>query len=137
MIPEREKRLSLDEEARLAPNDWSSVQVHMLECTERGFRATCNVMVRVGSAVTLEVPGLGPVGAYVTWSRTDQFAATFAEPIDLSRAKFMSLNREVVLARLLEERATAQVSGRTDEERSLRLRILNGLPVRSSGNAAV
>jgi hypothetical protein len=125
----RESRLALDEPARLAPNHWSNVEVRMLECTEARFRAAGDITVRVGSMVTLDVPGLGPVEAYVTWQRSGQFAATFAEPIDLARARFTSLNREVMLARLLVERAAAHAAGKNDRERSLKQQILDHLPV--------
>ena len=127
----RQRRLALDEEARLAPNEWSSVEVRMLECSEQGFRAGCDISIPVGASVRLDVPGLGPVLAYVSWRRTGQFAATFAEPIDLSRARFMALNQEAVLARLLTERARAHATGRDAEERTLRERILTSLPIRT------
>ena len=126
-----ERRLALDEPARLAPNVWSSVEVRLLECTERGFRAASDLGIRVGTIVTLEVPGVGPVEAYVVWRRAGQFAATFVTPIDLARASVMSVNREVVLARLLGERAAAHRAGRTGEERELRLRILDNLPLQT------
>jgi hypothetical protein len=135
MAAKPDRRLALDEEARLAPNDWSSVEVRLLECSESCFRAACDVSLRLHAPVTLEVPGIGPVRAYVAWRRAGEFVATFEEPIDLARAKFMSLNQEVVLARLLSERARAHAAGREAEERALRARIRNGLPVRRAGQA--
>ena len=133
MTRRAEKRLALDEAARLAPNDWSEVEARMLECTARGFRAACAATVRVGARVSLEVPGIGWVAAYVAWCRPGQIAAAFAEPIDLARVRFMALNREAVLARLLTERAAAHAAGKDDEERDLRSRIRDGLPVRRIG----
>jgi hypothetical protein len=126
----KEKRLALDEDARLAPNDWSSVEVRLLECSETGFRAACDVTLRLHAPVTLEVPGIGAVRAYVAWRRAGEFVAKFEEPIELARAKFMSLKQEVVLARLLSERARAHAAGRDAEERALRAKIRTGLPVR-------
>lgn len=123
-------RLALDEPARLAPNDWSSLEVRLLECTERSFRARCDETVRIAGLVSLVVPGIGPVKAYITWRRRNQFSATFAEPLDLSRARFMPVNGEAVLARLLRERATAYASGRKGDERKLRARISEALPMR-------
>jgi hypothetical protein len=128
----RSKTIALDEPARLAPNDWSSVEVRMLECSASGFRATCEITLRRHAPVTLEVPGLGAVRASISWCRPGEFAATFDEPIDLDRAKFMSLNREAVLARLLAERARAHAAGREAEERDLRTQIRTNLPVRRS-----
>ena len=125
-----ENRLALDEPARLAPNDWSNVEIRMLECTAAGFRASCDLQIKRCSIVTLDVPGIGSVRAYVTWRRSDQFAATFFEPIDLSKARFMPLNGEIMLARLLRERARAHADGRNEEERDLRGRIRQILPMK-------
>ena len=133
MARREESRLALDEPARLAPNDWSNVEIGMLECTPTSFRATCDAKVRNGAEVTLEVPGIGPVTAFVTWQRGGQLAATFEAPIDLSRAKFMAVNGETVLARLLKERASAHAAGRDQEERDLRSRIRDVLPMRRIG----
>ena len=130
MAARLENRLALDEPARLAPNDWSNVEIRMLECTATGFRASCDLNIKRCSIVTLEVPGIGLVRAYVTWRRGDQFAATFFEPVDLSKVRFMPLNGEIMLARLLRERAKAHAAGRSEEERDLRGRIRQILPMK-------
>ena len=135
MASGRQKRLVLDEAARLAPNDWSSVEIRLLECTATGFRAASDLNLRVGAWVTVEIPGHGAVRASVTWRRPGEFAATFAEPIDLARMRCLSQNREAVLARLLGERAAARAAGRHAEERALRGEILRGLPFRSLDGA--
>ena len=127
----RGKRVALDEAVRLAPNDWSSVEIQLLECSADGFRAACDLRLRVGSAISVEMPTLGWLRAYVTWCGAGEIAAVFGEPIDLADLRCPSLNREVVLARLLRERAAAHAAGRDGEERDLRGAILRGLPVRS------
>ena len=125
-----EIKIALDEPARLVPNDWSSLEIRMLECSASGFRAACDATLWNGAWVTLEIPGIGAVEALVTWRRDGQFAATFAEPIDLSQAQFMAVNGEVVLARLLKERAKAHAAGQQRQERDLRARISEILPMR-------
>ena len=129
MTPPAEDRLALDEPARLAPNDWSSVEIRMLECTADYFRASCDIMIRTGAVVTLDIPGVGPARAHVTWRRGKQFAAYFDEPVELARAGFMAVNGEAILARLLKERARAHAAGRIEEERDLRGRISEILPM--------
>ena len=94
-------RLALDEPARLAPNGWSNIEIRMLECSSDGFRASCDIGIRIGSVVTLDVPGVGPARAHVTWRRGNQFAAYFDEPVELARSGFMAVNGEAILARLL------------------------------------
>lgn len=125
-----ETRLALDEPVRLAPNAWSSVEVRMLECSAKDFRAKAELNLRAGARVALDLPGLGRVTALVAWQGADQFFAIFDEPIDLARAGFLSVNKEAVLARLLTERAAAHVNGKRAKERELRGRILDGLPIR-------
>ncbi len=125
----QEDRLALDEPARLAPNNWSSVEIRMLECTADYFRASCDIAFGKGAVVTLEIPGVGPARAHVTWRRGSQFAAYFDEPVDLARAGFMAVNGEAILARLLKERAKAHAAGRVEEERNLRGRISEILPM--------
>ena len=136
MTTKRQKRLALDESARLAPNDWSNVEIRLLECTATGFRAAGDVYLRLGAAISVEIPGPGWVRAYVAWRRSGEFAATFAEPIDLAAVRCLSLNREAVVARLLRERADAHAAGRHEQERALRGEILRGLPLRSLDGAA-
>ena len=136
MTAKRQKRLALDESVRLAPNDWSSLEIRLLECSAMGFRAAGELRIRVGAWVSVELPSLGWVRACVTWRRAGEFAAAFAEPIDLAAMRCLSLNRETVLARLLAERAAAHAAGKQAEERALRADILRGLPVRSPDGAA-
>jgi hypothetical protein len=102
----------------------------MLECWARGFRAATPATLRVGASVMIELPAIGWVRANVSWRRGGQFTAVFAEPIDLARADFMSVNREAVLAHLLTERAAAYTAGKDCEERDLRIRIRENLPIR-------
>ena len=132
----RRQRLALDEAARFAPNDWSSAEIRLLECTETGFRAASDLQLRVGAWVSVELPGHGWVRASVSWRRAGEFAAVFAEPVALDRLRCLSLNREAVLARLLGERAAAHAAGRHREERALRGEILRGLPLRSLDGGA-
>jgi hypothetical protein len=127
----QESRLALDEPARLAPNDWSSVEIRMLECTADGFRASCDIAIKKGAVVTLDVPGVGPARAHITWRRGSQFAAYFDEPVELARTGFMAVNGEAILARLLKERARAHAAGRAEEERNLRGRISEILPMKT------
>ena len=129
MVRESE-RIALDEPARLHPNEWSSLEVRVLDCSETGFRAFCEAVVKVGSMVTLEVPGVGPARAQVSWRRGTQFGAKFAEPVALAKATFVPVNEEAVLARMLVQRAAARGSGLFDQELQLRQRILAALPVR-------
>lgn len=122
-------RLNVHEVLRLRPNDWSSLEVVLLECSATDFVAICEAKLRPGFVVSLEIPNVGPTPAHVRWCRADSFGATFWEPLDLSRAGFHAIRREALLARLLKERAAADSAGDHDRELELRLRIRNALPI--------
>lgn len=125
------ERIAVDQPARLHPNQWSSLEVRVLDCSEKGFRAACDAAVPRGSVVRLEVPAIGTVDAQVEWRRGGQFGARFLAPIDLGRSGFQPMPKEKVLARLLVQRAAARASGLFSQEAALRKEILASLPVRS------
>jgi hypothetical protein len=128
----KSERIAVDEPARLHPNGWSSLEVRLLDCSAEGFRAECEARVRIGDEVTLEVPGIGPAAAWVTWLRDHEFGARFQEPVAIERAALKPAGAEAQLARLLVQRAQAHRSGLHECEEALRDRIRDALPVRKS-----
>ena len=131
----REERLPIDEPARLHPNEWSSLEVRVLDLSSNGFRAECEARVTVGSCVTLELPGIGSELAYVTWRRGDRFGAKFTKPLVVDDCNWSGLPSDKVLARMLVERATARRVGHYGHEIELRRKILDALPmVRVNGD---
>jgi len=126
----QEKRTEIDETARLHPNSWSSLEVRVLDLSAGGFRAQCEARVIVGSPVKIEIEGIGPVNAHVTWRRGDRIGAKFDSPIDLSRCRWSALREEIVLSRMLVERARANQAGAFGQELELRRKILESLPVK-------
>jgi hypothetical protein len=132
----RAERRPLSASARLRPNDWSSLEVAMLDLSELGFRARCEARLRAGGSVSVEIPGLGTVEAQVEWQRGDEFVARFYTPIDLSACCWTLDERHQPLAQLLVARAGAMAAGRPEAEAQLRRRILNNLPIRKVGFAA-
>ena len=123
------ERLRVDGEARLRPNDWSSIEVGMMDLSESGFRARCEARVQAGSAVSLEIPGIGAVEALVEWQRGQQLGARFFQPIDLKLCAWTLRERHHALAELLVERAQAKRAGRRLAESQLRRQILGALPM--------
>ena len=126
----RSERHPLDAEARLRPNDWSSLQIKMLDLSASGFRAHCEARVKPGGSVSLDIPGIGAVEAQVEWQRGDQFGARFFAQIELRRCQWTFRERHHALARLLVERANAKRAGRRGAEGQLRREILSALPMR-------
>ena len=132
----RAERLALDESARLKPNSWSSLEIHMLDLSPLGFRASCEARLQPGGGVSLDIPGIGPVEAQVEWQRGNQFGARFYTEIDLARCDWTLENRPHPLAQLLVQRAQARAAGRGTAEAQIRQRILETLPMRKGDFSA-
>lgn len=111
------------------------MEVQVLDLSPSGFRAECDARVTVGSPVTLEVDGIGPVHARVTWRRGNRFGAKFDTPTDVSACAWPPVCEQVVLSRMLVERAQARQSGAFGQELELRRKILGSLPVRAVAGA--
>lgn len=122
-------RKAVDEPARLHPNEWSSLEVRLIDCSETGFRAECEARLQKFAEVTLELPGIGPVQAFVAWCRGQEFGAQFVQPIPLDKAKLAPAGDQQVLARLLVQRAAAQKSRLWEHEERLRKAIGRALPL--------
>lgn len=122
------RRIAVEKPARLHPNQWSSLEVRLLDLSETGFRVECDAKVIVGLPVRLEIDGVGEVEALVSWKRGGEFGARFLKPVDL-QSWGIAEAEETVLAQLLVKRAAATQAGRLLEERELRRQILAGLPM--------
>ena len=122
-------RKPVDEAARLHPNNWSSLEVRLIDCSATGFRAHSEARVRNRDEVTLEVPGIGPAKAYVIWVRGQEFGARFEVPIPIEHAKIASADAQEMLARLLVQRAHAHKSQLWEHEERLRSEIARTLPI--------
>ncbi len=108
----RNERMPVEGTARMRPNSWSSLEVRLLDLSQDGFRAACEAMVLPGSAIWIDVPGIGEVEAQVSWRRRGELGARFIVPIDLERCALQPVPDEKMLARLLVHSADAHVSGR-------------------------
>jgi hypothetical protein len=126
----REKRTQVNAPARLHPNSWSSLEVRVLDISANGFRAECDARITIGSSVALEIEGIGPVHAHVTWRRGERFGAKFDQPLDLAPCTWAPVCEQVVLSRMLIDRVRAHEDGAFGSELELRRKILEGLPVR-------
>lgn len=131
----RDKRTEVDEAARLHPNHWSSLEARVLDISPSGFKAECSARVPVGSSVAVDIPGLGKVHAHVTWRRLDRFGARFDAPVELTRCRWTALDGQLVLSRLLADRAEAHRGGKVGPELELRRKILRALPVKKVASA--
>jgi hypothetical protein len=73
---------------QLRHQSWYSVEVRICDMSTGGFMAECPESVRIGSYVSLDVPGIGPVDAQVRWQLGGKMGGMFLDPISLSRCEW-------------------------------------------------
>ncbi len=93
--PRRAERVDLGgESANLNPHSLYAVEIKMQNLSSAGFMADCAEPVRIGSYVSLDVPGIGPVQAQVRWQIGTKMGGMFLDPISLSRCEWVAEKAE-------------------------------------------
>ena len=87
-LDRRSERTPISSKSRLTQQNWYSVEVALCDLSSSGFMAECAQNVSIGSYVTLDVPGLGPVRAQVRWQIGKRMGGMFLDPIRLSRCEW-------------------------------------------------
>ena len=84
----RDQRLAVDSTTLLRQQNWYSIEIKVRDVSTRGFMAECDDPVRIGSYVSLDVPGMGPVHAQVRWQIGNRMGGMFLDPISLHRCEW-------------------------------------------------
>jgi hypothetical protein len=84
----RASRRRVDGSTQLEHSGWYKVEVTIRDVSTSGFMAECSEPVRIGSHVSLEVPGIGAVDAQVRWQLAGRMGGMFLDPISLSRCEW-------------------------------------------------
>jgi hypothetical protein len=86
--PRRTERVAVDSTASLSPQDRYEVEIRVHNVSTAGFMAECIEPVGIGSFVSLDVPGIGPVHAQVRWQVGHRMGGMFLDPISLARCEW-------------------------------------------------
>jgi len=86
--PRRTQRVAVDGTASLTPDNRYNVEVKVQNVSTAGFMAECAEPVRIGSYVSLDIPGIGPVEAQVRWQVGLKMGGMFLDPISLNRCEW-------------------------------------------------
>ena len=92
--PRRVKRIAVDENARMRSQQWYQVEVKVRDLSTCGFMAECAAPVMIGSYVSLDVPGVGPVHAQGRWQIGTKMGGMFLDPISLVRCEWTAVKAE-------------------------------------------
>jgi hypothetical protein len=84
----RSARVDVSDVVNLAPQDLYNVEIKVRNVSAAGFMAECAAPVRIGSYVTLDIPGIGPVEAQVRWQIGRTMGGMFLDPISLGRCEW-------------------------------------------------
>jgi hypothetical protein len=90
----RDPRVPVDSTTLLRQHNWYSIEIKVRDVSTRGFMAECNDPVRIGSYVSLDVPGMGPVHAQVRWQIGNRMGGMFLDPISLHRCEWAAERAE-------------------------------------------
>ena len=88
--PRRTQRVSIEESTSLRSQNWYNIEVRVRDLSTCGFMAECAEPVRIGSYVSLDVPGVGPVHAQVRWQIGIRMGGMFLDPISLHRCEWVA-----------------------------------------------
>ncbi|HEY0116454.1 MAG TPA: PilZ domain-containing protein [Allosphingosinicella sp.] len=88
--PRRSRRVVLQEATQLRSNDQQLVEVQVRDLSTSGFMAECMRPVLIGSYVSLDLPGIGPVHAQVRWQVGGRLGGKFLDPISLHRCEWLA-----------------------------------------------
>lgn len=88
--PRNAARTRVSARSRLTQAHPYSVEVKVCDVSTGGFMAECPDPVRIGSFVSLDVPGLGTVEAQVRWQLGTRMGGQFLDPISLARCEWVA-----------------------------------------------
>ena len=94
----RAGRVPVEGKASLTPQDRYIVEIMVQNVSTAGFMAECVQPVRIGSHVSLEIPGIGPVQAQVRWQIGVRMGGMFLDPISLGRCQWTAEKAKAVAA---------------------------------------
>jgi hypothetical protein len=77
-----------DIQLSLLPQHLYKVAIQVQNVSASGFMAQCAAPVRIGSYVTLDIPGIGPVEAQVRWQLGLRMGGMFLDPIRLGSCEW-------------------------------------------------
>jgi hypothetical protein len=60
------------------------IEADILDISPLGLKGSCPVVLKIGSLIKVDIPGIGPVDAEVKWQLAARFGALFLQPVDLA-----------------------------------------------------
>lgn len=90
----RSDRQTVQRSAELRAAGLYAVEVTVCNVSPCGFMAECAEPVLIGSNVTLDIPGIGPVPAQVRWQIGNRMGGMFRDPISMKQCEWTAIKAE-------------------------------------------
>lgn len=90
----KSRRIGVSGKAGLRGQNRYIVEVRVYDVSSGGFMAECPDPVAIGSYVTLDVPGIGPVHAQVRWQLGARMGGMFLDPLSLNRCEWTAVKTD-------------------------------------------
>ena len=87
-------RVKVEKGASMRSQNVYRIDVKVRDLSTCGFMAECGAPVQIGSYVSLDVPGIGPVHAQVRWQIGATMGGMFLDPINLTRCEWTGVKAE-------------------------------------------
>lgn len=87
-------RVAVASTTNLHSDQWYTVEVKVRDVSQAGFMAECEHPIGIGSAVSLDVPGIGPVEAQVRWQLAGRMGGLFRDPISLAECEWTAVRTD-------------------------------------------
>jgi hypothetical protein len=95
-VARRLERRPVSSTTKLRSDTWYNVEVRVRDISQSGFMAECAQPIQIGSTVSLDVPGIGPVHAQVRWQIGTRMGGLFLDPISLTHCEWTAVPAEAV-----------------------------------------
>jgi hypothetical protein len=96
--PRRAERVVVDGHATIGQQNWYDIEVTIRDVSSFGFKAECAEPIRIGSEISLDVPGVGLIAAQVRWQIGTRMGGMFLNPISLERCQWTATRASPPLA---------------------------------------
>lgn len=93
-VKRRAERRSVASTTHMHSDQWYTVEVRVRDVSQAGFMAECEHAIGIGSAVSLDVPGIGSVDAQVRWQLAGRMGGLFHDPISLSECEWTAVRTD-------------------------------------------
>lgn len=93
-VPRRNDRVPVGSTTHLRSANWYDIEVSIQDVSQCGFMAECDQPLGIGSNISLDVPGIGPVHAQVRWQIGGKVGGMFLDPISLNKCDWTAVRAE-------------------------------------------